>query len=198
MVNVKWIWWVSGCLGLCFMTDCQMQPPKTQQTNDVWIAFDSLVLGQELVVFASTDTTTNNYCLIARNAFGSDTLKTGTIMSSATFPKQIWSDTVWANQYQHPANARIYFDYRVFQETQLVALDLNGQKPRFVPLDSAAPCISYSGYFVGQDGFEVPIVRGLENGKSIRFDFDLVQQTGLKTTNADILQLLEAIPPATH
>lgn len=183
-----WLILLYGCLISC-------DTSKRIKTNQVisLISLDSLILEENIVVSALIDTVSKSkYFLTVEVNKQADTINLQSLILEGTFPKVIWDGTRWTNQFVSSEPKRYFLACQVFSEVRLIAFDIINGKPKFfIPLGQ--DCITNSAFILDKNGFEVPIIRGEDNGKSAHYDFDLNLLHRLRATSSRTESLLDSM-----
>ena len=156
--------------------------------------FDSLQIQDDLMIRAYIDSVSkSDYFLVADYHGNQDTLKISHLYSENTFPKIIWNGKSWGNVYQHPTNNRFYFTLNFFTLEKLGAIEILDNKPVFL-FQEERLLTTHSAFIVSENGFEVTIVRGENQGCSQYYSFDFQTIGEIVLTSKKILKLIDAIP----
>jgi hypothetical protein len=156
--------------------------------------FDSIQIHEDFVVKAYIDTVSKSkYFLVANYQGQNDTLRLSHLNSENTFPRIISNDESWENVYHNPSIMRYYFTLNFFTVEKLGAIEVLNNKPVFL-FQEKQLLATNSAFIVSTIGFEVPMVRGKNQGFSQNYNFDFQSIGEIVLTSRKTERLIETIP----
>ena len=159
------------------------------------VCFDSLKWQNDILLksYVQGDGVNESYFMTLKkyeNAELYDTIRLGTINVNRCFANVIWFNKNWNNHYYYEKNKILYCSIDCWSSFRLIGVKF--EKNGRVLLDKNITGDAY--FIIHGDGIESPILRGLEQGFSKHYDFELQKLEHLSLTLEHIQRLITTIP----